>query len=1160
MIALAVILSFVAGPLLVPLEDAACPALGASVPGPELVPPNPAVHGRSAPSVPREEAAPLKAPGRYFNVLVLLVDFQDTKYSTANSPDKFRSELFNTTPGVKSANNYYYEISYGKFNVTGEVTAVWYTSAYNMSYYGKDGAQGIDSANGPVYRLVTEAVRLADPDVDFSKFDLNNDKIVDHLCVVHAGQGQESSTNRDCIWSHRWYDYDEPAADGVHAGPYTMLSEFSPVGVFVHEFGHDIGLPDLYDYGYDSFGAGVWDVMATGSWQDSGNTPVHPNCWSKMKLGWLAPVDIAGPETDLGLLNAELNPVAYRIWISPPNEYFLIENRQKLGFDMFLPSGGVLIWHIDESVKNNDDQTHRLVDLEEADEATNGDSPVQSTDPWRDSESGFNPASVPNTDSYQGFKTGWWVFKIGASGNSTVFSTRTVDVDLSVGSLNFKVFAPEKVAHTIRTTVYNLGSRDQTDVPVICAVYRETAIFTETKRISISTGQAVPVHWTWTPPMVGNYIVTVSVQGPDDAVPENNDRFGVIRVCALLFFDDVENGTRGWTAGTSVPLLPGLWHIANQSDRYGDAVSATHSWWCGYDTTGQYRRGTEFVDYTLESPIIDLTQVEGSVLSFQLKYDISSGLPFGFGVLGDSGYLEVSTNLGSSWTRLDSYTGDGGNWSLGVYDISNFTKSMFKFRFVLKSNVLMMGRGWYVDDLAIYGVGDVYDAGLALLPNWTKGSPRQALSFNLTVSNAGNLGDTFELSWEAPESLSVSLSKMTISLGLFESGKIRVVARITGNAEAGTTLEFKLKATSRGNPRVVRSVMGQVRVLQEFALELESENNIIHGDPGDNLTFSVNVTNLGNGRDTVILTTAGKYAGMSALSDTNISMRAWETKVVQVILFVPSNATASSELSLGITARSSGGPTESLPLKAIINRTHGVSLSAESTKLSVKPGSKARFTIFMKNTGNGKEDFVLTSELPKGWTAAHDVAIPLGPWTEVQLTLEVTTDRESTGGSNTVVLKVSSPGGASGQLLLTVEIVLPDLILTQLSISPQLVDEGDSVTFRVTVRNDGTGNASTVTVYIYDNGKKIKEWTADRFNRGDAEMVSFTLKLSKGRHILSAVAATPDREISSTNNEVQGEAKVRAGSSFIPGFGGAIAAVALLGTVLLSMGTRRRNL
>src|SRR2546426_2935398 len=89
--------------------------------------------------------------------------------------------------------------------------ATWFSSSSPMSHHGRDVWNLPVDANGPIYRLVTETVRLADPSVDFSQFDANGDGIVDHLTVVHAGAGQESGGGSDLLLS--------PPRDGLDADP-----------------------------------------------------------------------------------------------------------------------------------------------------------------------------------------------------------------------------------------------------------------------------------------------------------------------------------------------------------------------------------------------------------------------------------------------------------------------------------------------------------------------------------------------------------------------------------------------------------------------------------------------------------------------------------------------------------------------------------------------------------------------------------------------------------------------------------------------------------------------------------------------------------------------------------------------------------------------------
>src|SRR3989475_2432199 len=181
--------------------------------GPDLMPPQPGV--QSWPR-PRTAAAPIRSPGPTqttgtTKVLVLLVDFTDVTHDASHTP-AFMEGVFNdASRGAPSLRAYYREVSYGALTIQATVIAAWFQSVHRMSDYGADGSNPPDDANGPIYRLVTETVRLADPSVDFSQFDANGDGIVDHLTVVHPGAGQGSGRWSGCLLS--------PPRDGLHAGP-----------------------------------------------------------------------------------------------------------------------------------------------------------------------------------------------------------------------------------------------------------------------------------------------------------------------------------------------------------------------------------------------------------------------------------------------------------------------------------------------------------------------------------------------------------------------------------------------------------------------------------------------------------------------------------------------------------------------------------------------------------------------------------------------------------------------------------------------------------------------------------------------------------------------------------------------------------------------------
>lgn len=309
--------------------------------------------------------------------LIILVDFVDNPYDArrVSEPEEFDTLLFSdgtTDPG--SMTDFYFENSYGQAFLIGQVTE-WYRMPQTYAYY-VDGQNGFGSYPRNAQKLTEDAVLAADPDVDFTVYDNDDNGWVDALFVVHAGPGAEDSGgNPNLIWSHKWQTYSPVPVDGIYVSVYSQEPEETgggqlvTIGVFCHEFGHVIGLPDLYDTDYSSSGMGYWSVMAGGSWGGGGARPVHFDAWCKYDLGWVNPTVVEDPLDDEQIDAVEFEPDVYQLFSLgvPDYEYFLVENRRRQLFDYSMPGEGILVIHVDETVQNNSNENHYKVIVEQAD-------------------------------------------------------------------------------------------------------------------------------------------------------------------------------------------------------------------------------------------------------------------------------------------------------------------------------------------------------------------------------------------------------------------------------------------------------------------------------------------------------------------------------------------------------------------------------------------------------------------------------------------------------------------------------------------------------------------------------------------------------------------------------------------------------------------------
>jgi len=400
---------------------------------------------RRASKVVLKEPVAMGAGSKVFKNLVVLVNFTDRTItnSVAEFDALFNQIGYNVDGAVGSVKDYYLEATYG-YAVVESTVVEPVTLDHGYAYYGANDETGDDVRPG---EMVKEALaKLETRGFDFSTMDADHNGWIDGLTIIHAGGGEEYSGNdTNYIWSHMsvfgWVTYDgvnlalyhtEPARRGWDSSPSTW--GITRIGVICHEMGHFFGLPDLYDYGGDSRGAGNFCLMAGASWNgNAGTTPAHMSVWCKSYLLLLSPtlINAAGHFT---LDRIETSPSAYKIQGSwPSNEYFLIENRQGVGFDSAMPGStrGMLIWHIDENQGNNDDQTHYKVDLEEASGPQHlqlNQNAGQDSDYYRSGNvTAFNDVTTPSNLSYSGVPLGFNVSDVSASGASMSF-----DVSLPV--------------------------------------------------------------------------------------------------------------------------------------------------------------------------------------------------------------------------------------------------------------------------------------------------------------------------------------------------------------------------------------------------------------------------------------------------------------------------------------------------------------------------------------------------------------------------------------------------------------------------------------------------------------------------------------------------------------------------------------------------------
>lgn len=301
--------------------------------------------------------------------LIILAQFSDLAFKEHNTLAAFNAmfngEAYSYNGATGSARQYFSDQSFGQyvpdFDVVGPVTV-----SKNQSYYGANGPMGGDSHAD---ELIIEACQVADTafNVDFTQYDNDHDGMIDFVYVVYAGRGEADGGASYTIWPHTSWIYSGYGRvvrlDGLLLDTYACSNELmyasvrNGIGAFCHEFSHVLGLPDHYATNNATTKlTGDWDIMCSGNYNNNTNTPAGYTAYERFFLGWVKPTLLSEPFVCTNMQPLNTSGECYVITATGesnlvgndpnPTEFYMLENRQKTGWDGYIPGKGLLITHI----------------------------------------------------------------------------------------------------------------------------------------------------------------------------------------------------------------------------------------------------------------------------------------------------------------------------------------------------------------------------------------------------------------------------------------------------------------------------------------------------------------------------------------------------------------------------------------------------------------------------------------------------------------------------------------------------------------------------------------------------------------------------------------------------------------------------------------------
>ncbi len=372
--------------------------------------------------------------GNYMG-LTLLIDFSDQVGTIPQSEiDNFCNQVgYSGYSNNGSVRDYFYDVSGEVMIYENHVTA-YYRAIHPKSYY-EDSSVSYGSR---ARELIREALNYLDDNLfNFSTISTSGGTIR-ALNALYAGNA--SSGWAEGLWPHKgsglnWSSENYPVSANVYQ--ITDIENQITLGTFCHENGHSLcGYPDLYDYGYDSKGTGVYCLMSS-----SGNTnPMPPNAYLRYKTGWETLIDLTSVYgVDSHTLTSNSNTSYLYANESYTDEFFIMESRQDSGRNTRLPESGMMIWHVDTNGSNNNQQmtpsSHYRVSIEQAD----GDFDLEFNRNSGDSDDLFHTSNGTSFDDYTTPNANWWsgdgsglvIRNISSAGPTMTFETHNSGIIMS---------------------------------------------------------------------------------------------------------------------------------------------------------------------------------------------------------------------------------------------------------------------------------------------------------------------------------------------------------------------------------------------------------------------------------------------------------------------------------------------------------------------------------------------------------------------------------------------------------------------------------------------------------------------------------------------------------------------------------------------------------